>query len=65
MAKKGLGKGLNSLFNEEDIEAIKDIFIGPVKDVIRIAKEKNEEVEEVEIIEESVEVLSEDEEVDE
>ncbi len=33
------------IVNEEDIEAIKDIFIGPVKDVIRIAKEKNEEVE--------------------
>ena len=33
------------IVNEEDIEAIKDIFIGPVKDVIRIAKEKDEEVE--------------------
>ena len=33
----------NKTINEEDIEAIKDIFIGPVKDVIRIAKEKDEE----------------------
>ena len=36
MAKKGLGKGLNSLFNEEDIEEVTSeicIKLLPVKDV--------------------------------
>ena len=50
-------------------DSLEDAFInvvnGAYDEVITDSEEKNEEVEEVEIIEESVEVLSEDEEVDE
>ena len=50
-------------------DSLEDAFInvvnGAYDEVITDSEEKNEEVEEVEVIEESVEVLSEDEEVDE
>ena len=50
-------------------DSLEDAFInvvnGAYDEVITDSEEKNEEVEEVEIIEESVEVLSENEEVDE